>query len=170
MPRGRQDLLCWKAGSHEPCGSSSNASDSSRQPSDASSAHERVLLNEKTSDAVPSTKCVRKGWGEQQVAERVDTTRRDLRNACTSGRVCDRDGLQSEHDALFFSYLGELEKQCIEFCHEVEIDGLNEALSILSGRDSLFDQMSSKKLLHRHSPALDHHRIPALMDLSHHLR
>ena len=44
----RQDLLCWKARSHEPCGSSSNASDTSRPPSDASSA---------LSDAVPSTNC-----------------------------------------------------------------------------------------------------------------
>ena len=111
---------------------------------------------------------MRKGWDEQQVAELVDTTRRDLRNA--SGRVYDRDGLQSEHDALYFLYLGELEKQCIEFCHEAEIAGLNEALSILSGGDSLFDQMSSKKLLLRHSSALDHHRFPALTDLSHHLR
>ena len=182
----RQDLLRRKARSHDPCGLSSNASDTSRQPSDASSAQERVLLNERLSDAVPSTQtsvCARDRTNSRffsVLAERIDTTRRDLRSALscgrircsstcrirsnsTSGRVCDRDGVQSEHE-------GEQEKQCIEFCHEAEIAGLNEALSILSGDESLFDQMSSKNLLHRHSSALDHHRVPALTDLSLHLR
>ena len=115
---------------------------------------------------------VRKGWDEQQVAERVHTTRRDLRNASSCGRIhcystcrtCSNstDGVQSEHDALYFSFLGELEKQCIEFCHEAEIAGLDEALSIVSGGESLFHQMSSKKLLHRHPSALDPPSYPSM--------
>ena len=92
-----------------------------------------------------------------------------LRSNSTSGRACDKDGVQSEHHALFLSYLGELEKQCIEFCREAEIAGLIEALSILSGGESLLDQKSSKKLLHRHSSALDLLRVPALTDLRFHL-
>jgi chromosome segregation ATPase len=73
----------------------------------------------------------------------------------------DRDGVQSEHDAIH-SYLGELEKQCIakpetyaerKASREAEIAGLKEALSILSEGESLIEQKSSKKFLHRHSVA-----------------
>jgi len=73
----------------------------------------------------------------------------------------DRDGVQSEHDAIH-SYLGELEKQCIakpetyaerKASREAEIAGLKEALSILSEGESLIEQKSSKKFLHRHAVA-----------------
>ena len=109
-----------------------------------------------------------------------------IRSNRTSGRVCDRDGVRSERDALY-SDLGESDKKCIDksepcieckFRCEAEIAGLNDALSFLSGGESLIDQMSSKKCRQRHSVAYElgppmlpnHHRIPALTDLRLHLR
>ena len=102
------------------------------------------------------------------LAERIDTARRDLRNAkscgrircpstcrirsnSTSGRVIDRDGGQSERDALYL-YLGESEEQCIDksetrierrFRREAEIAVSNEVSSILSGGESLIASVLS---------------------------